>query len=495
MGFSAEEKGKRERRIRELGIRYTVPSERKPYVFLSYKSDDWQEVMEQIAAPMQKRYGLRMYFDAAFDYESNENWIRQMQENMDNIYCQGIVCCVSKAYMTSYATLCELLHSQSTIVYRRHNNQKLPITVVFLPSVGDKRWNDLNKEIQEGDYGDFTSSDDRVSMETYELAFFKKKLEDILNPKNGADSVWKEEAETLSDFDEKSLTKKDISSSFVALLSVCQITQQYQNEAETFWDKLYGKLSKLSKENGYELFDSELKEKPAETKPEKKKPEEKKTEEKKPEEKKTKASITPVEAKRKIRKETQVEVGKEPKPTEEGHGEKDEKWAAFEPEKVEAVTKTKDGDISLREIRRRMETDLAFCERLGQARRTELPYGGKSYMDYVMAAVLSGCNHVKQDYQWNYYNYCVADMSKKREGAKNVATWTWSSNARKVVGYVGAGQMDKEINSFWEELPDTTTVNQLITCFEQFDGKAFTTKKNQLAITGLQKLLEIYHKG
>lgn len=163
----------------------------------------------------------------------------------------------------------------------------------------------------------------------------------------------------------------------------------------------------------------------------------------------------------------------------------------FVPEPVSPVAKTERGNVTLGEIREKMADDPSFCQRLGNLRKNGLPFGAKSYMDYAMAAVLGGCNEVKETYQKNYYNFCVASTDKK-ENAKVSATWTWPSNARKTIGYVGSGIINREINSLFENLPKATTINQLIENFEACREEAYITKKNNLVLLALSELARVY---
>ena len=85
--------------------------QKKPYVFISYKSDDWRVALEDIAFTMQKRFGLRVYYDRAFE-SNNDIWVKSMKANMESIYCKAVIAVYSEKYVNSYATLLEILTSQ-----------------------------------------------------------------------------------------------------------------------------------------------------------------------------------------------------------------------------------------------------------------------------------------------------------------------------------------------------------------------------------------------
>lgn len=56
-------------------------NENEGFVFISYCSKNKETVFRDVVIPMQKKYGLRVYADKAFDYK-NDEWVNQMQENL-----------------------------------------------------------------------------------------------------------------------------------------------------------------------------------------------------------------------------------------------------------------------------------------------------------------------------------------------------------------------------------------------------------------------------
>lgn len=83
----------------------------KPFVFISYKSDDWETVLQDVVYRLVREYGLNVYFDGSFD-EHNSLWINQFHKNMGSENCRGILAFLDNKYATSYATLMELMCSQ-----------------------------------------------------------------------------------------------------------------------------------------------------------------------------------------------------------------------------------------------------------------------------------------------------------------------------------------------------------------------------------------------
>ena len=100
---------------------------KKPYVFISYKSDDWRKVLADLVPRLQKEYGLRVYYDKKFD-EDTGLWLDQFPKNMkyDN-GCHAVLVFCSNKYMTSYATLLELMESRSP---KAGKKAKKPLPVI-----------------------------------------------------------------------------------------------------------------------------------------------------------------------------------------------------------------------------------------------------------------------------------------------------------------------------------------------------------------------------
>jgi len=145
------------------------------------------------------------------------------------------------------------------------------------------------------------------------------------------------------------------------------------------------------------------------------------------------------------------------------------------------------GHISLMDIRKRFsdaETVRAF-----RAVREDMPWGGKGAMDYLMAALLGGCNQVTKNsppYQINYYLYAVA--SGEQKGDTLGATWTWSSNCRKVLGLERSGQIPDEINQYFSDLDSSAALYDVAVCFQEAEEPPFQTLKNDLILHAAAKL-------
>lgn len=105
MALSEAQKKERSEYL-ERYLQITECSQRKPYVFISYASDNWETVFKEAVVPMQKQFGLRVYADKAFD-KVNDKWIVPMLRNIRG--ADAVVAFVSQSYIESYACFLELL--------------------------------------------------------------------------------------------------------------------------------------------------------------------------------------------------------------------------------------------------------------------------------------------------------------------------------------------------------------------------------------------------
>lgn len=98
--------------VNELKKKISNCNSDNSYVFISYKSDDWETVLTKIVYKLVTEFHLNIYYDGSFDLH-NDSWIDQFPENMDSYKCRGVLAFLDDAYAASYATLMELMHSQT----------------------------------------------------------------------------------------------------------------------------------------------------------------------------------------------------------------------------------------------------------------------------------------------------------------------------------------------------------------------------------------------
>ena len=141
MGLTNEQKKAREEdaNVRYLSQNICNKDGDKDFVFISYKSDDWEIVLKEIVYKLVKEYGLNIYFDGDFK-DNNPHWTTQFPDNMESDKCKGVLVFLDDKYATSYATLMELMHSQfgcQDALYNFVSKPVVPINLVKALSVID----------------------------------------------------------------------------------------------------------------------------------------------------------------------------------------------------------------------------------------------------------------------------------------------------------------------------------------------------------------------
>ena len=128
----------------------------KDYLFISYKSTDKELVLGEIVYKLVYDYGLNVYFDGDFD-KHNADWIEQFRSNMESTHCKAIITFIDTAYLTSYATLMEVVYSQTAALRSLKPKDQFPIYTVSINNgwaevLAEEKNEDigLNKEYIEG---------------------------------------------------------------------------------------------------------------------------------------------------------------------------------------------------------------------------------------------------------------------------------------------------------------------------------------------------------
>ena len=98
MGLTDRQIKNRDKRLQNLSI--TTYEEKKGYVFVSYKSDDWKVVFEKKIFELQE-HGLRIYSDKDFD-NTNSCWLEDMEINIK--HASAFLMFISPEYLKSSAT-------------------------------------------------------------------------------------------------------------------------------------------------------------------------------------------------------------------------------------------------------------------------------------------------------------------------------------------------------------------------------------------------------
>ena len=137
----------------------------KPYVFVSYKSDDWEKVLHDIVYTLVKEYHLNVYFDGDFDGH-NPLWTEQFPDNMEDPLCRGVLVFVDDKYATSYAALLELMYSQGGCQdpddFSFVNKNVVPIYLSKLTKIEDDADTGLGTGVYEDKTKNIHAKDEKV---------------------------------------------------------------------------------------------------------------------------------------------------------------------------------------------------------------------------------------------------------------------------------------------------------------------------------------------
>lgn len=209
----------------------------KDYVFISYKSDNWENVLDKVVRHMVDEYGLRVYFDKNFDRD-NKSWVQNMTKAIRTEKCRAVLAFVSKEYMVSYACMLELLTARGQSAYLKHRKKKLEIIPIIV---------DDSKTIA----GAASVSGKPVKMYDYESEAYSKILKDVQNCSlmSGNDmQTLKDNLEEMEEMEKQGddLCEEDIS-------RVMEIILREKTHEREFY-------SKMASQNVLEVFYDDLKE-------------------------------------------------------------------------------------------------------------------------------------------------------------------------------------------------------------------------------------------
>lgn len=143
--MTEEQKEKRRESSEQGHIRWIkdnclrTKDDNEDYVFISYKSDDYEKVLDDIVYNVCKKYGLRVYFDTSFD-DSSDTWIKQYEANMNDFHCKAFIAFLDDAYYSSYACLLEMMTRRTMLaggVYRTDSLFFLPVNIGPITHIQD----------------------------------------------------------------------------------------------------------------------------------------------------------------------------------------------------------------------------------------------------------------------------------------------------------------------------------------------------------------------
>ncbi|MBR1866820.1 MAG: toll/interleukin-1 receptor domain-containing protein [Lachnospiraceae bacterium] len=233
MGLSGDEKREREEALRNLITTNYTDSSR--YIFVSYVSNNWKRVFQEIVIPLQQKYGLRVYADKELN-NRNENWITQVLDNIKD--AAGIMLFVSEDYIASYAACIELLEGIK---------EGKDIIPVYLSE----------KKNLEKPTGDLASS--KVKMTTTEKECLSLIGKTIDREADGSGAAMKSAAHSYNDIaislKDNAITRQQLYKAFMKILNEAGFQDNYLTGPRSL-DSLYETIKSVSKD----VFDPNLKE-------------------------------------------------------------------------------------------------------------------------------------------------------------------------------------------------------------------------------------------
>lgn len=436
----------------------------KDYVFVSYRGNSWKTVLTDIVYKLQKEYKLRIYFDKEFASETNI-WIEQFIKNMDSSHCKACLCFFDEGYVTSYATLLELMHAMNP--RSKLGDSIFPISFpIDWDGLNDATWDtglgvrDPNnpgwKEEKKAFDREFESIKRRypdVADYYYEGAELRgcdcKDIMIIIQPKNKRDYV--DEEAYFRQFIVEPLRKKCPGVFEEANVPEYQVTIVNNGKKTTFQITEGGFVPKqdVGVRDGL------------------------------------------------VFKGWFVE-GTEKEWNFDNPVERDmelvAKWDEIEPTgSITVCEKT-----SLKDFEKLCEK-VDFCEALGEA-RNNTQHGGKGLFDYLMAALLRGCDADMYDKKnqkvlklsaYNYNRYAVAENAEDPKTSNIQYPWTWTTACRKALkkediparfinekGKIKSGKLE-DFNTIFEKLDPEMSIGEVLEKFRAKD-RGFDTKNNDL---------------
>lgn len=243
MGLTNEQKNERDRITQRIP---TFTSEgREDYVFISYKSDDWEKVLGKIVRHMVDTYGLRVYFDKNFDRD-NDSWVSNMTGAIRTGKCRAVLAFVSKQYMVSYACLMELLTARGYYAFMDHGQDKENKLQIFPIIVDDSH--DLKDTV--------SSSGKKVTMSDAEWDCYLELLEEASKcPWVSGSEKLKNQIDYLKDQRKKNVNEEHISRTAELILSEGHERHFCDGvEGTSFYSALYESIRKCSRD----VFDPAL---------------------------------------------------------------------------------------------------------------------------------------------------------------------------------------------------------------------------------------------
>lgn len=413
------------RRARETeDLKAFTPKDNQNYVFISYSSKNWENVLNGVVRNMTDRYGLRVYFDKNFARD-NALWEDNMKEAIETSKCVAFLAFISKDYMKSYPCLMEALMAISSATEFAHQSRPLEIVPIIV---------DDSSDIQE------MKSRSSSIVQIKEWNTYSQLLDDALRSLKAERDTMLQRAITILNSKKDKITEENLSNTLGILID--GYLRKY-DKTDTFYSDLYQTI----KDFGEDVFDESLigiysKKKTKESRA---------------------ASADTAETVKVSDGKTSGAKRKKEKP--------DELKASEDKLKITPKTTLKEFETLL--------LDRENCMCIRKLRENKALFS-KQMFDYTMAAVLRGCDQKAELHsaRWNYCKFAVAKEIDPESPVLGASQFTWSSNSRKAVNIEGSGKLGKNSECF-EKLPESLTLGELKQYFLMKRSEEYRTKDNE----------------
>lgn len=235
MGLSEEQLVERANTMKNM--KTFAPSDNVPYIFISYKSDDWKIVLDEIVRTLVNNYSLRVYYDANFD-KNNKLWCKNMVDAMETESCKGILAFLSDNYANSYACVMEMLNSTAKSISLSHQNKRLEI----IPIIIDEKIKYIDDLKGKFEPADITEWDD-----------YNRIIDDVLKNQDKLDSDYISYVENVKNKGQD-VKLQQLTHCIRGVLKNAQL-KYFNKESHVFYDNLCEAIKSISTE----VFDEALK--------------------------------------------------------------------------------------------------------------------------------------------------------------------------------------------------------------------------------------------
>lgn len=433
----------------------TAYNEKKGYIFISYKSDDWEKVFKEKVFELQKN-GVRIYCDKNFDDE-NHPWLDTMKRNLN--FSSAVMLFISEEYMTSMATLIELLYA-----IEKHKE----IIPVFLE---EKSVIDYNLKAKALDL-----ESEQIKGTATEFTFLQELLDDELEQYEGTfkDSLKKISQKISKSIAKKSLTKKAVKDAFNEILNSGYLQDNAFNKPiSTLINTIKSAYIEAQKHTDDYLVYNPIAEPDSTTVS-------------------SDASSDSIDINKTATTvtDTESETPGTAAPETKKHRAVNVKQAGLkEVPVIEQCPAAITRDMTLGAFEKLFEDDN-FAYYIRNFRASGGKDFTKQFVDYTMAALLRGCDNKLEagSAAWKYCVLAVASKIDLDNLSLGASQFTWQSNSRKAANIEGNGKLGANSKVF-EGLSADTTIGEVEQLFENNES-GFVTKDNEKVSNVFRALLQ-----